>query len=69
MVCPTGALTEKNHSRMVFECFEQSEKTVVVQYAPSISVSIAEEFGMEPGKDINGMLNAALTQNGFRYSF
>jgi iron only hydrogenase large subunit-like protein len=58
MVCPTGALSEKNQTLAVKEVLGQKEKTVVVQYAPAITVSIAEAFGMSPGKDINGILNA-----------
>lgn len=69
MVCPTGAITERNQVNLVQEALNQKEKTVVVQYAPSISVSFAEEFGMESGKDINGKLNAALRQMGFNFVF
>ncbi|MDD3877263.1 MAG: NADH-dependent [FeFe] hydrogenase, group A6 [Bacteroidales bacterium] len=69
MVCPTGALTEKNHFKELISALNNSEKTVVVQYAPSISVSLAEEFGMEAGKDINGIMNAALRKIGFKYVF
>ncbi len=69
MVCPTGALTERNQVNLVQEALNQKEKVVVVQYAPSISVSLAEEFGMEAGKDINSILNAALRKMGFNYVF
>lgn len=69
MVCPTGALTEKNQVHLVQEALHQHKKTVVVQYAPSITVSLAEEFGMEAGKDINGALNAALRKMGFKHVF
>lgn len=65
MVCPTGALTEKNHFSEIQEALNDKTKKVVVQYAPSISVSMAEELGMESGKDINGILNAALRKVGF----
>lgn len=65
MVCPTGALTEKNHFPEVIEALNDPSKTVVVQYAPAISVSLAEEFGIEPGKDINGIMNSALRKIGF----
>ncbi|MBU2649452.1 MAG: [FeFe] hydrogenase, group A [Bacteroidetes bacterium] len=65
MVCPTGALTEKNHFPELLEALNNTQKEVVVQYAPAISVSMAEEFGMRPGKDINGILNAALRKIGF----
>jgi iron-only hydrogenase group A len=69
MVCPTGALTEQNHFAEIKEALSDPTKTVVVQYAPAISVSIAEEFGMEPGKDIAGIMNAALRKIGFDYVF
>ncbi len=65
MVCPTGALTEKNHFAEIQQAIEDQKKRVIVQYAPSISVSMAEELGMEAGKDINGILNAALRKVGF----
>jgi len=69
MVCPTGALTERNQVNLVQEALNQKEKAVVIQYAPSISVSLAEEFGMEAGKDIDGKLNAALRKMGFNFVF
>jgi len=69
MVCPTGALSEKSHFPELIAMLNNPEKTVVVQYAPSISVSLAEEFKMEAGKDINGVMNAALRKIGFRYVF
>ncbi|MEE4214484.1 MAG: NADH-dependent [FeFe] hydrogenase, group A6 [Bacteroidales bacterium] len=69
MVCPTGALTEQNHFGEIKQALVDEKKTVVVQYAPSISVSIAEELGMKPGKDITGIMNAALRKIGFDYVF
>lgn len=69
MVCPTGALTEKSHLTELLEMLQNKNKTVVVQYAPSISVSIAEEFNLQPGLDINGLLNAALRKIGFDFVF
>jgi len=65
LVCPTGALTEKNHFGEIQDALNNPKKTVVVQYAPAISVSIAEEFNMKAGKDLNGVLNAALRKVGF----
>ncbi len=69
MVCPTGALTEKNHFAEIQDAIADPDTKVVVQYAPSISISLAEEFGMEPGKDINGIMNAALRKMGFDHVF
>ncbi|MFN8258302.1 MAG: NADH-dependent [FeFe] hydrogenase, group A6 [Bacteroidales bacterium] len=69
VVCPTGALTEKSHLPELLEALNDPKKHVIVQHAPSISVSLAEEFGMEPGKDINGIMNAALRRIGFNKVF
>ena len=69
MVCPTGALHEKSHFGEVLDAINNPDKKVVVQYAPAISVSIAEAFQMKPGEDINGLLNAALRKIGFDYVF
>ena len=38
---------------------------VVVQHAPAVSVSIAEEFGFKPGTDFDGKMVAALRRVGF----
>ncbi len=65
MVCPTGALTEKKHFAEVREALNDPNKTVVVQYAPAITVSLAEEFGLPAGTDMNGLVNAALRKIGF----
>ncbi len=69
MVCPTGALTEKNHFTEIKEAIQNPKLKVAVQYAPAISVSIAEELGMEAGADINGIMNAAIRKMGFDYVF
>lgn len=65
MVCPTGALYEKNHFAQIIESLDDPKKHVVVQYAPSISVTLAEEIGMPTGTDVNGIMNAALRRIGF----
>lgn len=65
LACPTGALSEKTSFTPVREALNDPGKTVVVQYAPAISVSLAEEFNMDPGSDINGIMNAALRRLGF----
>jgi len=69
MVCPTAALYEKSHFSEIQAALNNPEKTVVVQYAPSVTVSLAEEFGLEAGKDIIGLLNAALRKIGFNAIF
>jgi iron-only hydrogenase group A len=65
MICPTGALQEKSHLKEVIAALNDPEKFVVVQHAPSISVTLAEEFGVNPGQDANGTMTAALRHLGF----
>ena len=65
MVCPTGALREQSHIKQVIDALNDPEKFVVVQHAPSISVTIAEEFGIDAGKDVCGAMTTALRQLGF----
>ncbi len=65
MVCPTGALVEKDSIAEVEDALHNKEKTVVIQYAPSVSVTLAETFGVKPGRDISGLINAALRKIGF----
>ena len=65
MVCPTGALTEASHIKLVQEALSDPETVVVVQHAPAISVTIAEEFGAKPGIDAMGAMTTALRRLGF----
>jgi len=69
MVCPTAALTEKPHFAEIKAAIQNPDLKVAIQYAPSISVSIAEELGMTPGTDLNGIMNAAIRKMGFDYVF
>jgi len=58
--CPTGALREQSSIKPVMEALNDPDKFVVVQHAPSISVTLGEEFNVPAGKDIVGSLTAAL---------
>jgi len=69
MVCPTGALAERQHIRQVMDAINDPEKLVVVQHAPSVSVTLAEEFGMRVGTDVAGRMTAALRKMGFDLVF
>ncbi len=44
-VCPTGALREQSSLKEVVDALNDPDKLVVVQHAPSISVTLGEEFG------------------------
>lgn len=65
MVCPTGALREQSHIKEVMDALSNPDRFVVVQHAPSVSVTIGEEFGLKPGADSDGLLVAALRELGF----
>lgn len=65
MACPTGALHEKRHSSDLQNALHHKETHVVMQYSPTVTVSLAEEFGLKAGKDISGLMNAALRKTGF----
>ncbi|MBN1845717.1 MAG: iron hydrogenase small subunit [Sedimentisphaerales bacterium] len=65
LACPTGALREQDCLKEVFNALKDPDTFVVVQHAPSVSVSLAEEFGMKPGVDVCGIMTAALRQLGF----
>jgi iron-only hydrogenase group A len=64
-VCPTGALSERCYIDDVIAALNDPEKMVVVQHAPSVSVSLAEEFDIPAGKDVDGQMVAALRRMGF----
>jgi NADP-reducing hydrogenase subunit HndD len=68
-VCPTGALTEKDHTRDVINALSDPTKTVIVQTAPAVRAALGEEFGMEPGTSVTGEMVAALRRLGFDHVF
>jgi len=66
--CPVGAITEREHLSEVLELLKDKKKDgrhIVVQTAPSIRVSLGEEFDMEPGTVVTGKMVAALRRCGF----
>lgn len=68
-VCPTGALTEVDHTNKVIRALADPTKKVVVQTAPAVRAALGEEFGMEAGTLVTGKMVAALRQLGFDYVF
>ena len=64
-VCPVGAIYEKDDVVSVLTAIENPEKTVIVQVAPAIRVSVGETFGMKPGTLVTGKLITALRMIGF----
>ncbi|MDR0869669.1 MAG: [FeFe] hydrogenase, group A [Planctomycetaceae bacterium] len=67
--CPVGALTGKSHIDRVVDALRDPNKVVILQHAPSVSVSLGEEFNLPIGIDTVGLLHAAGRAVGFRYVF
>ena len=65
LACPTGALTERSYIGEVVAALADPSKTVVVQHAPSVSVTLGEEFNLKRGADVDGQMVAALRRIGF----
>nr|WP_277997083.1 NADH-dependent [FeFe] hydrogenase, group A6 [Moorella sp. Hama-1] len=65
LVCPVGALYEKDYTNDVWAALADPEKFVVVQTAPATRVSIGQEFGLAPGSINTGQMVAALRRLGF----
>ena len=65
LVCPTGALTERSSLKEVTDALNDPDRVVVVQHAPSVSVTLAEEFGLPAGRDVCGMMTGAFRRLGF----
>lgn len=62
--CPTGALYEVEDYQKVKKLLANKKKKVVFQFAPSIRVSIGEEFGMPPGEIVTQKIFSALKKIG-----
>ena len=64
-VCPVGALYEKTDADKILDAIRDPEKFVVVQTAPAVRATIAEEFGAPIGTNGEGKMVAALRRIGF----
>ncbi len=69
LVCPVGALKEKDSTAVVWEALADRSKTVVVQTAPAVRAALGERFGYEPGTLVTGKMAASLRALGFDYVF
>ena len=65
VVCPTGALYEKDDTTDVWAALNDPTKHVVVGAAPSVRVQLGEEFGMPIGTNVEGKMIEALRRMGF----
>jgi len=69
LVCPTGAIVERDDTDEVFEDIMNPDKVVVVQTAPAIRVGIGEAMGMNSGALVTGQMVAGLRRLGFNKVF
>ena len=65
VVCPTGAIAEKDQTRDVWAALSNPDKHVIVQTAPSIRVTLGEAFGARVGTNVEGKMVSALRLLGF----
>ena len=69
VVCPVGALKEKDSTQEVWDALLDPSKTVVVQTAPAVRVALGEKFGFPPGTLVTGKMTTSLRELGFDYIF
>ncbi len=69
LVCPTGALMEKDDTYKVVKALNDPDIITVVAPAPSARVGLGEEFGMPIGTNVTDILPTALRQIGFDHVF
>lgn len=69
VVCPTGALQEKDYTDEVFKALNDPDKYVIVQTAPAVRAALGEEFGLPIGTNVEGKMVAALRRLGFKKVF
>ena len=65
LVCPVGAIVEKDDTQGVWRAIHDADKHVIVQVAPSVRVALGDEFGMEPGELVTGKMVTAMRMLGF----
>ena len=69
LVCPVGALKEKDSTVITWEALYDKSKTVIVQTAPAVRAALGEVFGYKPGTLVTGKMASALHELGFNYVF
>lgn len=67
--CPVSAAQEQYDYQQVEKIIKEGKKIVVAEFAPSIRVSIGEDFGLPYGKVVTEQLVEALKLLGFAHAF
>jgi len=65
VVCPVGALVEKDDTDKVLDAIFDPKKTVIVQTAPSVRVALGDAFGLPDGAVVTKKMVSALKMIGF----
>lgn len=69
IVCPVGAIVEKDDTQRVLDVLQDPTKHVIVQVAPSVRVALGDEFGLPKGAIVTGKMVTALRMLGFNRVF
>lgn len=64
LVCPVGALAEKDDAEKVIDYLYDEEITTVFQFAPAVRIALGEEFNLPVGTNVECKLISALKQLG-----
>lgn len=64
LVCPTGALSEKDQTDTALEWFSDPKIKTVVAFAPAVRVTLGDAFQMPPGANLEKRVVTALKQLG-----
>ncbi len=60
LVCPVGALAEKDDIENVIDFLYDPEIVTVFQFAPAVRIALGEEFMLPPGTNVEGKIITAL---------
>lgn len=69
IACPTGAISIREDYKSLVKAMKDKSKIFVFQTAPSVRVSLAEEFGQDEGTICTEKLVFALRKLGAKYVF
>lgn len=64
LVCPVGALAEKDDTETVIDALYDPEVVTVFQFAPAVRIALGDEFMRKPGANVEGQIVTALKKLG-----
>lgn len=65
VVCPVGAIVEKDDTQKVLAALQDPKKHVIVQVAPAVRVALGDALGLANGAIVTGRMVSALKMLGF----